>query len=266
MVDTMVEPSIDLIRHGPRLDVVLNNPERRNALTLSMLDALEAAFTDAARDSDVRVVVLRGAGSKAFSAGYDLTALPTSSDQADRFDAAERLARTAAAIAACPKPVVAAIAGACMGAGGELAVTCDMRIAADTLAFAMPPAKIGLVYDEIGLQRFVALIGPAATKDLFFSGRRITAAEAKAMGLVNWVVPAAELDAAVTEVTTTLAANAPLAIRGIKAIVDAAVAAPFSQAQRAEFARLRLQAFASNDYREGLAAILGKREPTFTGS
>ncbi|RMF18633.1 MAG: enoyl-CoA hydratase [Candidatus Dadabacteria bacterium] len=241
----------------------IDNPERRNAVNPAMLDAL-SAMIERVDQAQVRCIVLTGAGDRAFCSGYDLSGLPEQGD-GDTFAGAEALRRACDALMAAPVPVIAALQGACFGAGGELAVSCDLRYAADSLKMAMPPARLGIIYDEAGLARFAQVVGDAAARELFFRGRPVDAVWADRNRFVQGVFPAAELHEAVDAIAREIASNAPLAIRGMKAILDAARTTQFSEQEHVRFRQLRRSAFASEDYREGVAAMQEKRAPEFRG-
>ncbi len=244
--------------------VTLANPRKRNALDFESLLELEEACLAAARDR-VRCLVLRGAGEQAFSAGFDIGALPRSGGGGERPD--EAVERAMEAVEAVPCPTIAFVNGAAYGAGAELAVTCDLRIAARGASLGMPPARLGVVYSAAGLRRFLTLLGPARTRELFFTGRPVKAEEALSLGLVDRVVPAAE--EAALALAEEIARNAPLAVQGMKRILrllESAHERGLTGAEREEVAGLRRRAFESADLVEGRAAFLEKRPPRFTGA
>ncbi|HZZ83821.1 MAG TPA: enoyl-CoA hydratase-related protein [Anaeromyxobacteraceae bacterium] len=246
--------------------VTLSNPQKRNALDFESLLELEEACLAAARDR-VRCLVLRGAGERAFSAGFDIGALPRSGGAGERPD--EAVERAMEAVEAVPCPTVAFVNGAAYGAGAELAVTCDLRVAAHGASLGMPPARLGVVYSAAGLRRFLSLLGPARTRELFFTGRAVKAEEALALGLVDRVFPAAEAEAAALALAGEIGRNAPLAVQGMKHILrllESAHERGLTDAEREEVAGLRRRAFESADLAEGRAAFLEKRPPRFSGS
>jgi enoyl-CoA hydratase/carnithine racemase len=162
--------------------------------------------------------------------------------------------------------VLAAIPGACLGGGLELAVRCDLRIAGEGARLGMPPAKLGLIYGHTGLARFIDVIGVARTKELFLTGRELAAERAEAIGLVNEVVPDEELDSAAVDLAAEIAANAPLAARGNKRAIETLAAFPrLSPQQERELIELRRSCFGSEDFREGIRAFSEKRKPRWTG-
>lgn len=246
------------------MTVTLDRRDRRNAVSASMLEKLVAVFEEVDRER-VRCAVLRGAGDEAFCSGYDLAALPTDVDADTAFEGPELLMDACDAISECPVPTVAALKGSCFGAGGELAVACDLRLAADDLKFGMPPAKLGIVYQQDGLARFVRELGYARTKEIFFTGATWDAQDAVRLGFVNRVYGAASFFDDVRAFAATIVDNAPLAVQGMKRIIDSVAETDFTAVEEREFDRLRLQAFQSDDYREGVKAMSDKRRPAFSG-
>ncbi len=244
----------------------LNNPDKRNPLSHSVLDSLAATLPLLDHGIDVRCVVITGAG-KAFSAGYDIGAIPDESFERD----AEALVAhpfTAAmeAISAHPFPVIAAINGHCLGGGLELAVRCDLRLCAREAKLGMPPAKLGLIYGHTGLERFIDCIGIPRTKELFLTGRVMDGARAEEIGLVNEVHPAAEIESASLELAALIAANAPLSTRGNKQVIETLSQFPrLSPKQVDVMVALRESCFASEDFREGISAFAEKRRPEWKG-
>ncbi|MBO0764671.1 MAG: enoyl-CoA hydratase/isomerase family protein [Hyphomicrobiaceae bacterium] len=245
--------------------MIFNNPERHNAVSLKMWEAATSILEDFARDDDVRVVVITGAGGKAFVSGADISKFE--SERATQEAVAHYgaiSARFHTTLCDFPKPTLAQIQGYCIGGGLNLAIACDLRFCSEGSRFALPAAKLGLGYGHKGLQRFVHTIGPAHTKDIFFSARQFGAGEALAMGVVNKVLPEADLAAFVADYTNTIANNAPLTVAAIK---QAAIETLKPEAER----NLKLveemvaRCFASHDYIEGRTAFTQKRKPVFTG-
>jgi enoyl-CoA hydratase/carnithine racemase len=245
--------------------LTLDNPQKRNALDFASLVELIEACQAATRDA-VRCLVFRGAGERAFCSGFDISAIPTGPQDGDRPDLAVERAMEAVEAVHCP--TIAFLNGSAYGAGGELAATCDLRVARPGIAIAMPPAKLGVVYSPPGLRRFLHLVGPSRAREMFFTGRAVETDEALAIGLVDRVVPADEAESAALALAQEIAGNAPLAVHGMKRILrllDAAAERGFTDAERDEIADLRRRAFESDDVREGRDAFLAKRPPRFTG-
>jgi enoyl-CoA hydratase/carnithine racemase len=246
--------------------LTVSNPERRNALDHDVLDAIAAALRELDRGIEVRCVIITGAGST-FSAGYDIADIPEGSFERDAEAlVAHPFQAAMEAVSAHPYPVVAAINGPCLGGGLELAVRCDLRVAAEGARLGMPPAKLGLIYGHTGLGRFIDVIGVARTKELFLTGRNLSARRAEAIGLVNEVVADGDLAAASIELASEIAANAPLAARGNKRAIETLAAFPrLTPEQERELVELRRSCFASEDLREGIRAFAEKRKPRWKG-
>ena len=242
-----------------------NNPAKRNALSLEMRSALPGALRALQRDEEVRVVVLRGAGDKAFVSGADISEFGerrTSAEARADFDAVS--AEAAHAWNALEKPVIAMIRGFCIGGGLLTALQADIRIAADDARFGVPAAKLGLGYDYSGVEALVGLVGWGATSEILFSARQLTAGEAHHIGLVNRVVPAAALEDEVAGLARTVAANAPLTVAACKAAIRQARRDPDDR-DLAHVGAMVEACFRSEDYQEGQRAFADKREPRFTG-
>ncbi|WP_030327848.1 enoyl-CoA hydratase/isomerase family protein [Micromonospora parva] len=236
---------------GPVATVVIHNPARRNAMTAAMWRQLPELLDRLEPDPDVRALVLTGAGD-AFCAGADLGDLAELLDAGDTsiaVAAEERLARFA-------KPTVAAVRGACVGGGAQLAVACDLRIAADDARFGVPPARLGLVYPAPTTRRLARLIGPSAAKHLLFTAELIDAERALRIGLVDEVLPADRLAARVDELTATIAQRSPVSIAAAKEIID-------DRAEPARIAWWHRKVTTTGEAREGVAAVAERRMPRF---
>src|SRR4051794_31667175 len=245
------------------LRLTISNPAKRNALDHAILDGIAAAL----RDTDARCVVITGAHGM-FSAGYDIGDIP---DDVFTVEAEKLVAHpfTTAidALDAFDRPTVAACGGHTIGGGLELALACDMRVAADAIKLGMPPAKLGLVYSHTGLQRFIDVVGVARTRELFLLGRNVDAATALQWGLVNRVAPADDVPGVALELAAELAANAPLSVQGNKRVIRALLEAKWRldpEAER-ELIALRQACFRSEDFREGVRAFGEKRPPNWRG-
>lgn len=246
--------------------MTFNNPERHNAVSLDMWLAAERILTGFAQDPDVRVVVVTGAGGKAFVSGADISKFESERGSAEAVANYGAVTdRVYALLHDLPKPTIAMIRGYCIGGGMALSVCCDLRICEDVSKFAVPAAKLGLGYGLAGVIRLVDVVGPSFAKEIFYSARQFTAAEALAMGLVNRVLPPGELEAYVKTYADTIAGNAPLTVHAIKRTVNEAIK-DGAERDEALCAQLVKACFDSQDYIEGRRAFMEKRKPAFTGS
>lgn len=257
-------PELRLERDGEIGFVIASNPARMNALTAAMWKALPDAIAEAQSDRAIRVIVLRGAGTRAFSAGADISEFDSarSGDRAANYDALNDAAFMA--LSQCTKPTISMIHGFCLGGGLGLALCTDLRIADENAEFAIPAAKLGLGYNARWVRPLLAAVPPSRAKEMLFTARRFKVAEAQAMGLVNAIVPAAELEARTRALAQEIAANAPLTVRAAKQVIDELVRHPETPDMNALDAAIDA-CFASEDYAEGRRAFLGKRKPRFQG-
>jgi enoyl-CoA hydratase/carnithine racemase len=246
--------------------LTISNPAKRGALDHAILDAFVATLADL----DARCVIVTGEG-QTFSAGYDIASLDsetrgTVADEASRL-VAQPFAEALDALDAYPYPTIAALNGHAIGGGLELALSCDLRIAAASVKLGMPPAKLGLVYSHTGIRKFIDTIGAPRTRELFLVGGRIDAATALSWGLVNALAADDELASTALALASEIAANAPLALAGNKRVIRAVLdgRAALAPAVAHELLELRLDSFRSEDFREGVRAFAEKRPPRWAG-
>ena len=248
--------------HGVRT-IRINRPDKLNALNAATLDALDAAFADADADAAVRAVVLTGAGPKAFVAGADIAEMNGLTPVQGR-DFSLRGTRMMRRVEKLSKPVIAMVNGFALGGGLELAMCCHLRIAADTAKVGQPEINLGLIPGFGGSQSLLRLCGRAATLELCLTGAPVTAERALQLGIVNRIVPAAELEAETMKLAAQLASAAPLALRGMLDCVNVGGECGIEEGLEYESVQFGLM-FATEDMREGTSAFLEKRKPAFTG-
>jgi enoyl-CoA hydratase len=250
---------------GSSLFIEFNNPVRHNALSVDMWEAVPVLLALAEQDNRVRLVVFKGAGSKAFVSGADISQFEDMRAAREAVTRYEAMAEAALmGIYNFSKPTLACIQGYCIGGGVNVAISCDMRISSAEAVFSVPAARLGLGYRYSAMKNLVDLIGPGAAKDLFFTARRIDGVEAYRLGLVNRICPAAELPALLAEYTGALSQNAPLTIQAAKAITREILKST-SEIDYAKCQKLIRGCFDSADYAEGRTAFMEKRQPLFTG-
>ncbi len=249
------------------LTLVLNRPEKRNALTPEMLIQIHETLKNA-EHADTRTVIIRGAGEHAFSSGYDIRAIPTnvSTEQQALLDKTSPFDLAMDSIINFPYPVIAMLNGYAFGGACDLAVACDFRIAVEDIQMGMVPARLGMVYFPEGLQRFIRVIGWQHTKEMFFTARRYKAKELKSMGLVDDLVPREKLEGVTYALAYEIVQNAPLALKGMKQILNlVADSQKLDPTRQKEADALVQTAINSQDLKEGQAAFLEKRKPSFKG-
>ncbi len=245
--------------------LTFNNPSRRNAVSMDMWQAIPEIMDAFERDPAVRVIVLTGAGDKSFVSGADISEFEKNRSTAEGVARYEEIGnRAQSRLVNATKPTIAMIRGFCMGGGVGVALSCDLRIAAESAQLGIPAAKLGIGYRLDGLTKLMALVGPAFAKEIFYTARRFTAAEAHAMGLVNRVVPDGELEGFVRSYCAMIAENAPLSLKAAKGIVAELTKLP-AAVDRARCEALVKECFESEDYVEGRRAFMEKRKPQFKG-
>jgi enoyl-CoA hydratase/carnithine racemase len=249
-------------RRGPTALITFNRPDARNSMTFAMYEELHRRCDEADADEGVRVLVLRGAGDKAFVAGTDISQFREFRTPSDAIAYEERIDRTVGRLELVGKPTIALVDGYAVGAGLALAAACDLRVCTPDAQFGMPIARtLGNCLSMANYARLVALVGPARTKELMFTARLVSAQEALDAGLVTQVVPAEDVEGRVAELAELLARHAPLTLRATKEAIRRIREAGLPSGED-----LVLEAYGSNDFREGVASFLEKRKPVWTGS
>lgn len=258
------EARIDSRKDGAIGWLIFNNPARRNAVSLGMWEAIPRVLEDFGADPQIRVVVLAGAGDKAFVSGADISQFESQRSTPEAVQRYEEIGDAAQSkLQNFDKPTIAMIRGYCLGGGVNIAAECDLRIAADDARFSIPAARMGLGYRASSMKNLVDVVGAAYAREIMITARQFNAAEAREMGLVNRVVPAAELEKFTLEYCQTIAANAPLTMRAAKRIIREVVKSDFDAARCKAWVK---ECFDSADYKEGRKAFVEKRKPVFKGS
>ncbi len=261
----MITDKMLMTKDGAVGRMVFNNPARHNAVSLEMWEGAETIIDDFASDPAIRVIVVSGAGGKAFVSGADISKFESeraSEEAVKHYNTTTDRFHTK--LAALTKPTIAMIRGYCIGGGVSLATGCDLRICSDNSRFGIPAARLGLGYGHKGIRKLMDLVGPASAKELFFTAKQFTAQQGLMMGLVNQVVPEAELQTFVDDYAKAIAENAPLTVTQIKRTVSELLKDPADR-DVALMERLVAECFASEDYIEGRRAFMEKRKAQFRG-
>ena len=245
--------------------ITFNNPEKRNAMSLDMWEGLGHALTGLRDDPEVRVVIMVGAGDKAFVSGADISQFEKTRHNAEASEEySRRSAEQRALLANYPKPTIACIRGFCLGGGMQVAMLADIRIAAENSQFGIPAARLGIAYGYDGLRHLVSLVGPSWARLLMYTGMRIGSAEALSIGLVERVLPDTDLWSSTMEIARTISDNAPLAIQAAKITIAEVLKDP-EQRDMDAIKRIGTACMDSEDFREGRRAFMEKRKPQFKG-
>jgi enoyl-CoA hydratase/carnithine racemase len=245
--------------------ITFNNPEKRNAMSLEMWEGLGSALIELRDNPDVRVVIMVGAGDKAFVSGADISQFEKTRHNAQASEEYSRRSEAQRALLAnYPKPTIACIRGFCLGGGMQVAMLADIRFASDNSQFGIPAAKLGIAYGYDGLKHLVSLVGPSWARLIMYTGMRIDSAEAVRIGLVDRVIPDAGLWDATMELARTISGNAPLAIKAAKLTI-AEVLKDESRRDMTAIKAIGTACMDSEDFREGRTAFMEKRKPRFIG-
>ena len=252
-------------QQGSVATVVFNRPRMRNAISLAMWNEIARVTHGLVKDDSVRVIVYRGAGTQAFASGADISEFAENrKDTATSLRYNEATAAAYGAIRECPKPTIAMIYGFCIGGAMGVAMACDLRFAAEGSKFGIPAARLNIIYPSEAIGQLVDLVGPAYAKDILYSARTLDAREAFTIGLIQRLVPAAELEGMTAEYLEGVTANAPQSVRGSKQAIQFYLAG-YTEERRQRLRELAREAFESHDYKEGTRAFLEKRRPKFEG-
>lgn len=245
--------------------VVLNRPDKLNALSPSLLEELSTVLSALDSDPQTRVIVITGSGEKSFCSGFDISEIKNTGEPGKPAQGAELIENAYRQVRQVGKPVLAMINGLAIGAGCDLITNCDLRFAVDEAIFALPPARLGIVYSWEGTQRVMRLVGAANAKDMFMSGRSLNAAEALAFGLLNRVFPRDQLREATISYAKAMIKCAPLSVWGAKRTIDILTEIVPSGSRMKELQQVQARVWGSEDARDGALAFLEKRKPLFHG-
>lgn len=258
----MSASNIELLRDGAIARLIINRPERRNALNQSMWETLDTTLNSIASDPSIRVVIVTGSGG-CFSAGADISEFRELAADPERLRANNAVVQRAQEkLEELPRPTIAMIEGACVGGGCGIALACDFRIASTDAVFAITPARLGLIYSLRDTRRLLSLVGPAFTKEMLYTSRKLDSQEAVSRGLINRAVVAEQLPQTVDTLAQELATTSQYSVRGVKQVVAALEG--YGTLDEAATQALFDNAFTADDCREGVAAFMEKRQPIFT--
>ena len=261
----MSEPKELIVEeNGTVCTLIFNRPEKRNLITPNILTMLKSELERLAVENNVRCVVITGSGDKAFSSGYDISAI-AENDMIKHHEGDHPLGKALKTIENFPYPVIAMMNGHAFGAGLEIAVTCDIRILADSCLLGMPPAKLGVVYSYSGMKKFLDLIGPGYTKELFLIGKPVSSERAKDIGLINFLVSRQEIQQFTDGIANEISENAPLSLKTLKTISNTLQKKGLSPEDEKLIREMTLEVQNSEDYKEGQKAFAEKRKPEFKG-
>jgi enoyl-CoA hydratase/carnithine racemase len=255
-------------KKGNICTLTLNRPQKKNSLSLELIEQIKSTMEGLAEEDEVRAVILRGAGDEAFCSGFDIGSLPTQSkaDTDQRLKSLDQVESLFQSLIRFPYPVIAMLNGFAFGLGCELAMCCDIRIGVEDIRMGVPPVKLGMVYPWTGLQRFIHNIGLQSTKEMFFTGRTYTGLRIKELGLVDYLVSGGELEKFTYTMAEEIAGNAPLALKGTKKVINLLMQANrLDETQTKEAQTIFNTTLLSEDMQEGQAAFLEKRKPRFKG-
>lgn len=257
--------NIKILKNNHITTIIINRPEKRNSLTPSLLKELTNLLKKIETDDSVKCLVIRGAGEKAFSSGFDISSIGQN-DMLRDYDKDDPLVNAMKSIEEFPFPVIAMINGHAFGAGLELAASCDMRICVENAKMGMPPAKLGVVYTYSGIRKFINIVGLSKTKEIFLVGDTIDAIEAKELGLINHVVANSALEKFTYSIAAKITENAPLSLMTMKKMINSWQNNQSVTADDEITIKKMLQKVQeSEDYREGRKAFEEKRKPVFKG-
>jgi len=264
----MTADAVRLEKKGAVATIAIDRPETKNSLNIAMLVQIARYFDELAQTDEIRTVVMRGEGGQAFSSGYNIADIPKdiTEDYYATLEGKNPLDVGLEAIERYPYPVIAMIEGYALGAGCELAITCDLRVASEDSRMGVPPSRLGIIYHPAGVQKLINIVGLANAKEILYTGRFYGMERAREMGMVHYVVPKAELHGFAYALAEEIAGNAPLSLKGHKVIFRKILHyQSLREEDRREIERRTIEAFNSEDLKQGSSAFFAKRKPLFNG-